>query len=238
MEPTVGMRCLWSKNAARSSVGSPAGGCSQLLPTAGAAAALPLPTAPCRASLGPALPQGDAARFLLKLQLYPKPLTTSETLCAHLICVISLSGEIRSSFFHWFFFFSSSEEAVLKQCLKMCCSRFCIFMQDELNAGFFFATLLFIYIYIKCIMKLNHTAQRLQFNGTHSPPVRGTTPLYTLWKIWIIILIIIKIQRKYSIFNKIVNIKQWILYLIRTSPFSSRRQSTKIYFLIWWTYNT
>lgn len=179
-----------------------------------------------------------AARFLLKLQLYPKPLTTSETLCAHLICVISLSGEIRSSFFHWFFFFSSSEEAVLKRCLKMCCSRFCIFMQDELNAGFFFATLLFIYIYIKCIMKLNHTAQRLQFNGTHSPPVRGTTPLYTLWKIWIIILIIIKIQRKYSIFNKIVNIKQWILYLIRTSPFSSRRQSTKIYFLIWWTYNT
>lgn len=137
-----------------------------------------------------------------------------------------------------FFFFSSSEEAVLKRCLKMCCSRFCIFMQDELNAGFFFATLLFIYIYIKCIMKLNHTAQRLQFNGTHSPPVRGTTPLYTLWKIWIIILIIIKIQRKYSIFNKIVNIKQWILYLIRTSPFSSRRQSTKIYFLIWWTYNT
>lgn len=103
----------------------------------------------------------------------------------------------------------------------MCCNRFFIFMQDELNTGFFFffATLLFIYIYIKCIMKLNHTAQRLQFNGTHSPPVRGTTPLYTLWKIWIIILIIIKIQRKYSIFNKIVNIKQWILYLIRTSPF-------------------
>lgn len=135
-------------------------------------------------------------------------------------------------------FFSSSEEAVLKWCLKMCCNRFFIFMQDELNTGFFFATLLFIYIYIKCIMKLNHTAQRLQFNGTHSPPVRGTTPLYTLWKIWIIILIIIKIQRKYSIFNKIVNIKQWILYLIRTSPFSSWRQSTKIYFLIWWTYNT
>lgn len=100
----------------------------------------------------------------------------------------------------------------------MCCNRFFIFMQDELNTGFFFATLLFIYIYIKCIMKLNHTAQRLQLNGTHSPPVRGPTPLYTLWKIWIIILIIIKIQRKYSIFNKIVNIKQWILYLIRTSP--------------------
>lgn len=116
------------------------------------------------------------------------------------------------------FFFSSSEEAALKWCLKMCCNRFFIFMQDELNTGFFFATLLFIYIYIKCIMKLNHTAQRLQLNGTHSPPVRGPTPLYTLWKIWIIILIIIKIQRKYSIFNKIVNIKQWILYLIRTSP--------------------
>lgn len=46
------------------------------------------------------------------------------------------------------FFFSSSEEAVLKRCLKMCCSRFCIFMQDELNAGFFFCHFaIYIHIY-------------------------------------------------------------------------------------------
>lgn len=100
-------------------------------------------------------------------------------LCSSDMCYFPIRRN-QVKLFPLIFFFSSSEEAVLKQCLKMCCSRFCIFMQDELNAGFFFATLLFIYIYIKCIMKLNHTAQRLQFNGTHSPPVRGTTPLYTL----------------------------------------------------------
>lgn len=59
MEPGVGMRCLQSRNAPWSSAGSPAGGCSQLLqftaaqvqPFPGAAAALPLPTAPCRQAL-------------------------------------------------------------------------------------------------------------------------------------------------------------------------------------------
>lgn len=89
-------------------------GCSQLLqfaaaqvqPFPGAAAALPPHSSmqskpwPCSAS---GKQQRGSACFLLK-PLYPKPLTTSETLCAHLICVISLSGEIRSSFFHRFLF--------------------------------------------------------------------------------------------------------------------------------------
>lgn len=45
-------------------------------------------------------------------------------------------------------FFSSSEEAALKWCLKMCCNRFFIFMQDELNTGFFFCHFaIYIHIY-------------------------------------------------------------------------------------------
>lgn len=79
-------------------------------------------------------------------KFFPNHLPTHKTFCAPLICVISLSWEIRSSF-STVFFFSSSEEAALKWCLKMCCNRFFIFMQDELNTGFFLP-LCYLYTYI------------------------------------------------------------------------------------------
>lgn len=172
MESGAGTRCPRSRTAPLNAHGAGRLHRALLVP-------LQVGAAPSSGCPSPSRSSKSSARLPLKLRLYPKPFTTSGALCAHLICVLYFPSRTNQvKLFPPCLFVCSSEE-VLNRCRQMRCSRCVIFMQDELNAGFvclFFATLLFIYIYIKCIMKLNHTAQRLQFNGTHSPPVRGNNP--------------------------------------------------------------